>query len=290
MRTLGRNINLYLMDSDPKERIKATLANWTGVAYKIPRTAIEKSRSIAALKQSGVYFLFGTDEETDKDIVYIGQANLRSNGNGVLERVNDHRKDPAKDYWTEAVIFTTSNDSFGSTEISYLENQFYIMAERANRYETQNKEEPSKGNLTEEKESELLEFIDNAKIIMGAMGYKVFEPYVNQTSDSTLNTEHLRFNYRGLEATGQRTSEGFVVLAGSQLSPTMTASASETARRFRRQYAEQINDDFILTEDALLTSPSAAAGFVGGANLSGNITWVNSNRETLKDIENQETT
>ena len=34
----GKNINLFLMDGDASGRIKCTLANWTGVAYKIPRT------------------------------------------------------------------------------------------------------------------------------------------------------------------------------------------------------------------------------------------------------------
>lgn len=34
------------------------------------------------------------------------------------------------------------------------------------------------GNVTEEKESELEEFIDYAKIVMGTLGHKVFEPLV----------------------------------------------------------------------------------------------------------------
>lgn len=41
----GKNINLFLMDGDASGRIKCTLANWTGVAYKIPRTGIEKCKN-----------------------------------------------------------------------------------------------------------------------------------------------------------------------------------------------------------------------------------------------------
>ena len=52
------------MDGDASGRIKCTLANWTGVAYKIPRTELEKCRERDDLKQSGVYFLFGTSDET----------------------------------------------------------------------------------------------------------------------------------------------------------------------------------------------------------------------------------
>ncbi|GAX47574.1 hypothetical protein [Pseudolactococcus reticulitermitis] len=41
----GKTIQLYLMDSVPKGRIKCTLANWTGIAYKIPRTELDVFRN-----------------------------------------------------------------------------------------------------------------------------------------------------------------------------------------------------------------------------------------------------
>ena len=50
----GKSINLFLMDGDPSERIKCTMANWTGIAYKIPRTALDKCKDMDILKQSGV--------------------------------------------------------------------------------------------------------------------------------------------------------------------------------------------------------------------------------------------
>lgn len=37
----GKSINLYLMDGTAVGRIKSTLANWTEVAYKLPRTVIK---------------------------------------------------------------------------------------------------------------------------------------------------------------------------------------------------------------------------------------------------------
>jgi hypothetical protein len=40
----GKSINLFLMDGTPNGRIKCTLANWTGVAYKIPRTELDKCK------------------------------------------------------------------------------------------------------------------------------------------------------------------------------------------------------------------------------------------------------
>lgn len=74
------------MDGEASGRIKCTLANWTGIAYKIPRTELEKCREREDLKQSGVYFLFGKSDETGRDVVYIGQAGIRKNGEGILNR------------------------------------------------------------------------------------------------------------------------------------------------------------------------------------------------------------
>lgn len=88
----GKSINLYLMDGDPNGRAKCTLANWTGVAYKIPRIDIDKCKDREDLKQGGVYFLFGTSDTTGKNVVYIGQAGARKNGEGILNRLQEHRQ------------------------------------------------------------------------------------------------------------------------------------------------------------------------------------------------------
>ena len=51
MKSRGKSINLFLMDGESTGRIKCTLANWTGVAYKIPRTELEKCKDREDLKQ-----------------------------------------------------------------------------------------------------------------------------------------------------------------------------------------------------------------------------------------------
>ena len=86
----AKTIKLFLMDGISSGRVKCSLANWTGIAYKIPRTALEKCKDMPILKQSGVYFLFGTDKE-DNPVVYIGQAGIRKNGMGLLYRVQDRK-------------------------------------------------------------------------------------------------------------------------------------------------------------------------------------------------------
>lgn len=182
----GKNIQLFLMDGEASGRIKCTLANWTGVAFKIPRTELDRCKDRDDLKQSGVYFLFGASDKTGKNVVYIGQAGARKNGEGILNRLQEHKRNPEKDYWTEAIVLTTSNNSLGATEISYLENRFCNMAIEAKRYEVKNGNDPTPGNITEEKESEMEEFIDYAKVIMGTLGHKLFEPINKPVKDDNI--------------------------------------------------------------------------------------------------------
>jgi len=94
---------------------------------------LDKCKGRNDLSQSGVYFLFSTNDQTGENVVYVGQAGVRKNGEGILYRLQEHKRNPDKDYWTEAVVFTTSNNSFGPTEISYLENRFTNMAVAAKR-------------------------------------------------------------------------------------------------------------------------------------------------------------
>ena len=213
------------------------------------------------------------------------------NGQGLLYRLLEHKRNPDKDYWTEAVVFTTSNNSFGPTEISYLENRFCGLALAAKRYDVKNGVDPTQGNITEEKESELEEFVDYARIVMGTLGHKVFEPLISVAAIPTAEAQPaneeplLYFENANAKATGRRTSEGFVVLKGSILSPKTTKSCPEAAIKARAKYTDKIDENNTLTEDVLLPSPSAAAAFVGGSSLNGNEMWKTKDGITLKNLE-----
>lgn len=84
----GKTINVFLMDGDPTLRIKCTLQNWTGIAYKIPRTMLDDCKDgnsdiVKHLKQTGIYFLLGEDLNSGNRAIYIGQAVARKNGDGL---------------------------------------------------------------------------------------------------------------------------------------------------------------------------------------------------------------
>lgn len=73
-------------------------ANWIGIAYKIPRTELEKAKSIDDFKRIGIYFLFSTSDESEDNIVYIIQAGTRKNEEGILTPLQELKRNPDKDY------------------------------------------------------------------------------------------------------------------------------------------------------------------------------------------------
>ena len=290
----SKNINMFLMDGEVTGKIKCTLSNWTGVIYKIPRIQLGDLKSRDEMKQSGIYFLFGRDEDKQKDVTYIGQATTRKNGEGVLLRIQEHTRDTHADYFNDVIILTTQNNSFGPTEISYLENKFTQLAKEAGRYIVKNSNDPNPGNVTEEKESELDEIVENTLMIIGTLGYRVFVPMTKKASQD-LTDNHSAYLYlkrktkksnKVIEATCERTTEGFVVLEGSQVeikdSPYLPASLKEMRQNL---IASRVIQDGVLREKQLFSSPSYAAAFLLGMQTNGRTDWKDQDGRTLKELE-----
>lgn len=198
--------------------------------------------------------------------------------------------------WYEAVAFAATNDTFGATEISWLENRFFALAVNANRYDPKNSNEPNAGNVTEEKESELEEYVDYAKIVMGVLGHLVFEPLVQtraiQSSLESIGDDYLELfleqkmknSQMTVKASCKRSSEGFVVLKGSVINPkTNDKTCSGVAKKAREQ--AKTDEHSVLLEDMLFPTPSAAAMFVTGASANGYAVWKTASGLNLKEVE-----
>jgi len=291
----AKNITMFLIDGDINGLIKSSISGRTDVLYKVPRTQIEKFKNRPEATHSGVYILFGESAKTGKPLAYIGQAGTRKNGSGIITRLMEHARNPKEDFWNEAIVFTDNPNTFGPTEIYYLENRFYNMAVEANRYEIKNGNDPNPGNITEEKESELEDHIENARIIIGALGHKIFEPYIKKESseNNALNSSgtsnqilYLKRSVKEYDFTvnamGKQTDEGFVVLKGSVISPQDNKDVPATIKEKRK--TANINRNNVLQEDVLFTSPSSAAVFVIGKSANGWTSWQTENGKNLHDL------
>src|ERR1041385_2486612 len=142
----GKTIKIFLIDGDPNGRMSCELSNWTGKAYKIPRIKIKDCSDRDDLGSTGVYLLFGKDEES-RDIVYIGEAET------ILKRLNQQLTQ--KDFWNEAIVFVSKDENLNKAHIKYLENRLHDIANAANRYKIENSIIPTQSSISESDRAEM---------------------------------------------------------------------------------------------------------------------------------------
>ena len=284
---IGKSINLFLPFGTTAGVIRCSLTNWIGVVYRVPRVDLDKGKDRAELNYSGVYFLLGTSDDTGRGAVYVGQARTRKLGSGVLYRLQEHRRNAEKDYWTEALVLTTINDSFGPTEISYLENRFYNLAVDAHRYDVKNGNDPNPGKLTEARICEMEDYKDQALLVIRSLGYTFLDPVVVPSSDGKAAAMFcLKRTIEGGEtvaATGVQTENSFVVMKGSKIASTDTDSIPHRIREERLR--AKLDENNTLAEDLPFSSPSYAAMFVIGRSANGQTAWKTAEGLTLKAYE-----
>jgi predicted GIY-YIG superfamily endonuclease len=281
----GKSIELFLVNGTADSIVTAELSNWNGKAIKIPRIEVANCDR-KDIQEPGVYFLFCKDEDNDTDSVYIGEAE------NVKERLIQHLRDAVaekeKYYWNTAVIFVGRD--LNKALIRYLENRLVEIAKAGNRYTILTKNTYKKTVLKESQIAAMDEFIDNIKILINALGYKVLEPFRKVVSTGNDNqTDNLLYLKAGsAEATGIVTPEGFVVLAGAKINEkTSEKSLSKGMTKLRKKHIDSnhVDKNFMTTEDILFSSSSAAADFVTGYSLSGPQNWKDRNGQSLKEIE-----
>ena len=277
----GKSIELFLANGTADSLITAELSNWNGKAIKIPRIEVSDCKR-DDIKGAGVYFLF-CKEEDDSDSVYIGESET------IQERLNQHIRDYNADkekfYWTTAVIFLGRD--LNKALIRYLEDRFVQIARESKRYKVLTKNTYGKTVMKESQTAAMEEFIDNVRILINALGYKVLEPTVHNDPNSTVDDEALFLNLGNASGKGMITTEGFVLFAGAVLNEkTSEKSLSKGAATLRKKHlASNKVKDFVTTEDILFSSSSAAADFVTGYSVSGPATWKNAAGVTLTELE-----
>ena len=276
--TFAKRIQLFLVDGTPNGRWICELSNWTGIAYKIPRNRVKESESRTELTSPGVYFLFGQDETKERPRIYIGEAE------NTIVRLKQHLD--KRDNWNEVIVFISKDSNLNKAHIKFLENKFHAIALECGRYTVDNSSTPTKSTISEAEQAELEEFVYNAKILVNALGHKVFEPYVDKSSGSKDDDKVFYLSAGDGKATGVPTSDGFVLLKGSAIHQVAADSLNIGVKKKveeSREKGEII--DGILQCDKPFTSSSAAAAFAVGYSISGPQQWKTSTGKTLKTIE-----
>lgn len=282
----GKSIELFLMNGTADSLITAELSNWNGKAIKIPRIEVTSCKR-EDITQAGVYFLF-CKEDDGSDSVYIGEAeNVKDR---LIQHLCDYQAEKEKYYWSTAVIFVGRD--LNKALIRYLENRFVEIARNSKRYIVLTKNTYRNTVMKESQIAVMEEFIDNVKILINALGYKLLEPFSQVESPaSDADDEILYLTSGSAKATGKVTTEGFVVFEDAIVNEkTSTKSLSAGMQKLRQTLIDSDKvQNWKTTEDILFSSSSAAADFILGYSVSGPQIWKTKDGRTLKDIENSQT-
>jgi len=278
----GKTIKIFLIDGDPNGRMSCEISNWSGKAYKIPRVKVKDCSDREDLNNTGVYLLFGKDEE-GVDLVYIGEAETS------LKRLIQHMTQ--KDFWYETIVFISKDENLNKAHVKYLENRLHDLAKSVHRYKIINTAIPTQSSISESDKAEMEEYLENIKLLVNTFGHKVFE---EKREIITKQKPHQDIFYikaaRGADAQGKPTSGGFVVFKGSKAAATTVASISPSFLKLRQHLIDKnilIQDGGTLefSEDNIFSSPSTAAVMVMGRNANGLEEWKLIDGKTLKEFE-----
>lgn len=279
----GKTIKTFLIDGDPNGRMSCELSNWSGKAYKIPRIKIKDCSDRNDLTSTGVYLLFGKDDD-GKDQVYIGEAE------SILKRLNQQLT--SKDFWNETIVFISKDENLNKAHIKYLENRLHEIAKAANRYKVDNTIIPTQSSISESDRAEMEEFIEYIKMLVNTLGHKVFDEKREFKPKQKQETFLIKAA-RGAEGQGEPTSDGFVVFKGSKAAGSTVTSMTSNFITLRQRLIDEgvlINkgEFFEFPEDYIFSSPSTAASIVLGRNTNGLTEWKQKNGKTLKEFESND--
>lgn len=281
-----QHIMTVLMDDGTAEgTLKINLATWDCAMYRISRDKLQNYANESDLKTSGIYFLVG--EKQEKPAVYVGQANARNNGKGILGRVIEHDK-PAEAYWTEALLIYSSSNSLYATELNYLERKCWEkISDEA--YTVINAVKPALGNCSPVTKVTMDHFIEGMELMLRLFHYDFFNP---APPPPVISKDMSRMQFfikrksnapgRCVDAVCEIRDSQYVVLKGS-LVATVARDAKNRNKYGHDKYADLIDVYGKTTQDIPFAKVSGSSAFVLYGTSNGNVDWKDSSGKSLRD-------
>lgn len=304
-----QTIQIFLPAGDPRGMRVAEITTRIVRVIEVPRSQLADFLKMPEAQQVGVYFLVGELSEAGLPRAYIGQS-----GN-VGNRLVQHNQ--GKDFWNRAMVVISLTNSMTQTHALFLEWFAIAEAAKAGRYSLENGNTGSQPYTPSPLQADCHEIHETAAMLLATLGQPIFEPLVNQKpKDKEIDTEKLLAELEGMGSTpwtnaknseqelfycksigvnsiGQYTTEGFVVLKGSQIRTEIKSSLEDTARsKIRNRLIDTgvLTSDgttLVFTRDHLFGSPSTAASIVTGRSANGWIEWKAANGKTLDEVKRQ---
>lgn len=296
---VGRSIRIFLVDGTSSGTRTAELGLSTIKALVIPRASLLSAAQRSETQKTGVYVLLGQDSELpNQKRIYIGE------GDTIMNRLSIHNKDPEKDFWDEAVLFVSKDENLTKAHVRYVEARLISLAKNAKRSVVANGTSPTEqGRLPEPDEVEMEEFIAQARLLLGALGFDIFEPIKAAAPTQAQEQQpqqllghgvlpEFKFSGAGFDATMiiDANSGQFIVKAGSKARKTETPSLQPTYKNLRNQLIQSgvlqsiDENSYQFGQDFSFSAPTPAAQVVCGSTANGRTAWRSTtDNETFAD-------
>ena len=286
----GRSIKIFLIHGTSSGLRTAEIGLSTIKALVIPRASIFDAIKRAESQKTGVYILIGTDpNQPGQKMIYIGE------GDTIINRLKAHNKDESKDFWEEAVLFVSKDENLTKSHVRYLEARLIALANESKRAIVTNGTAPSgQRKIPEADEVDMDEFIIQARLLLGALGYDLFEPSIilnsvtakEIESDEVKNESYPKFKYFGAgfsaECIVDVNAGKYIVKVDSLAKKQEAAALPQSTKKLREQLITNgvlVEDDTHLSlrfsQDYSFSSLSSAAQVVAGFSVSGPKVWKN---------------
>lgn len=273
-----QTIQIFLPDGSPTSIREAELTNRLVKAILFPRNKMQEVAKRDLVHFTGVYFLFGTNEDGTKSKVYIGE------GENCYKRIQSHNRN--KEFWTHCIIVSTKTDEYTKTDGKYLEHYCLNKAKEINRYEIDNDTGSTKPSISESREYDLLDNFDTAKILIATLGYPIFE----EKRKAATAKEIFHCKGKSAYAEGEYNDDGMLVYKGGKCTLVETPTAGPWVINRRQQL---LKDEILKEQDGLLVfqedyifdSVSAAAATVLARRANGWKEWKDKNGVTLDELK-----
>lgn len=263
--------------------------NWTGQAVAFPRSRMAQSRLVGELTGRGVYVLRGPEPEGDYDNrIYVGRSRK------VMDRIGEHDGDKKKEWWTEAVGFTSRDANLTSAHTEYLEARLWELATEAERCRLDNREEvrSERFPLSRADNATAETFLENLLVCLRATGIHEFDPL----HDAAAKTGEPVFKFqRGqVVARGVDKVDGFVVFAESLARISQAPTFKDTRAERRRDgliaegVLERVEESLLrFNRDYRFGSAGIAGTICYGTFGPDRTSWIGPDGRTLKQWQDE---
>lgn len=293
--SLGRTIQLYLVDGTPNGLILATLKGWTGSVLIARNSTLPKLLQRPEAARTGVYILYGPDPNDELlPRAYVGEAEE------IASRLPDSARKRA--FWELAAVVTTSDESLTKGHVRYLEARLIQRAREAARVTLDNTQLPTaeRRYLPEADLADMEYFLHNLEVVLPIVGMDLLKPRATRSSTiasppfspdpQSEGTVFIIEHKSGVRARAVEIASEFVVLAGS----TAVKGAAYVSNSYATLRSGLIEKGVLTSapasafyefeRDTAFKSPSAAAAVVLDRSSNGRTEWrVEGTRQTYHE-------